>query len=171
VSSIVDLVVGKTRAIATKSGEAWQQLLPAFVERCRTWSHKASCEYQKPGGHVPLSTSVEENPICSCGEGMNLGALSEVEAWADLRKYMTRIAISSLFAVPFLEPIVDKDSFRASDLASTSSSPTHAQNRCGHCQKEKPPSQLSSCGRCKNIRYCGSECQRADWKRHKKSCK
>jgi hypothetical protein len=27
------------------------------------------------------------------------------------------------------------------------------------------------CAKCKSVRYCGSECQKSDWKNHKKNCK
>jgi hypothetical protein len=27
------------------------------------------------------------------------------------------------------------------------------------------------CKRCKRVRYCGVECQKVDWKGHKKACK
>eukprot|EP01113_Clastostelium_recurvatum_P004294 TRINITY_DN11892_c0_g1_i1.p1 TRINITY_DN11892_c0_g1~~TRINITY_DN11892_c0_g1_i1.p1 ORF type:complete len:158 (+),score=15.53 TRINITY_DN11892_c0_g1_i1:140-613(+) len=30
---------------------------------------------------------------------------------------------------------------------------------------------LSWCSRCKDVRYCSAECQRADWKSHKQFCK
>lgn len=30
--------------------------------------------------------------------------------------------------------------------------------------------RLKKCARCQFVRYCGSECQRADWKDHKKYC-
>lgn len=30
---------------------------------------------------------------------------------------------------------------------------------------------VARCGRCRLISYCGKECQRADWKRHKRVCK
>jgi hypothetical protein len=39
---------------------------------------------------------------------------------------------------------------------------------CFKCQKQSDACQV--CGRCKNIRYCGSECQLQDWKEHKKVC-
>ncbi|KAF9482381.1 hypothetical protein BDN70DRAFT_875128 [Pholiota conissans] len=44
---------------------------------------------------------------------------------------------------------------------------------CLNCQDDKTAGpKLSRCGGCKLVRYvCGSECQKADWKRHKKICK
>ncbi|KAI9034594.1 hypothetical protein DFJ74DRAFT_700972 [Hyaloraphidium curvatum] len=39
---------------------------------------------------------------------------------------------------------------------------------CGWCGKEVRG--LKSCGRCKMVAYCGAECQRADWQRHKAVC-
>jgi hypothetical protein len=50
---------------------AWKRLLPAFVERCRTWSHGQNCEYTSEG-RVPRSTKIDENPICSCGRSVGL---------------------------------------------------------------------------------------------------
>jgi tetratricopeptide (TPR) repeat protein len=45
---------------------------------------------------------------------------------------------------------------------------------CTHCGKttaatggEKP----KSCGKCRDVTYCGVECQKADWDTHKTSCK
>ena len=43
-------------------GHAWKQLFPAFVERCRTWSHKLTCQYIQVGA-IPLSTELNQNPI------------------------------------------------------------------------------------------------------------
>jgi len=31
--------------------------------------------------------------------------------------------------------------------------------------------QLKNCGRCNAVKYCGKECSKWDWKRHKKTCK
>ena len=38
---------------------------------------------------------------------------------------------------------------------------------CNFCQTEAGP---NSCSRCKAAWYCGRECQRKDWKEHKKHC-
>ncbi|KAJ7354196.1 hypothetical protein DFH08DRAFT_854386 [Mycena albidolilacea] len=41
---------------------------------------------------------------------------------------------------------------------------------CRKCYKEEDV-ELSRCGGCRRISYCGMECQNADWKRHKPICK
>lgn len=38
---------------------------------------------------------------------------------------------------------------------------------CNTCFQEA----TKKCGRCKNVYYCSRECQRKDWKSHKKNCK
>jgi hypothetical protein len=44
--------------------------------------------------------------------------------------------------------------------------------RCSNCLEVKKESKaLSSCASCGKVRYCGRVCQKADWKRHKESCK
>jgi len=40
---------------------------------------------------------------------------------------------------------------------------------CGKCGKEAE--NMKKCSACKMIRYCSPECQKGDWKAHKKSCK
>jgi hypothetical protein len=39
---------------------------------------------------------------------------------------------------------------------------------CAHCGKQLLAPKR--CSICKNISYCGAECQKAGWKRHKKTC-
>ena len=40
-------------------------------------------------------------------------------------------------------------------------------SKCAVCSKKSK----SQCGGCKMRRYCSRECQKADWKTHKKVCK
>jgi hypothetical protein len=84
---------------------AWKRLLPAFVERCRTWSHKPTCEY-KSRGSAPRSVLMEDNPLCTCGEGVGFESPAwTVPAWQGLLPRATRAAISPLFAVSYLEVV------------------------------------------------------------------
>ena len=39
---------------------------------------------------------------------------------------------------------------------------------CAHCGKEGV--ELKRCSRCKQVSYCGAECQKAGWKQHKETC-
>ena len=47
---------------------------------------------------------------------------------------------------------------------------TPKTGKCQACQKQLPASQLKTCNRCGCVEYCGRECQKADWKAHKKTC-
>jgi hypothetical protein len=43
---------------------------------------------------------------------------------------------------------------------------------CNRCGKSAPPDgKLSTCSRCKLRAYCGKECQKVDWSKHKLECK
>lgn len=155
---------GKMIEIVTCEDEvrAWKHLLPAFAERCRTWSHKPMCQYNKTGD-VPLSVKFDQNPICACGEGIQLGAFSKVPQWKKLAPFVTRAAISPLFAVSYLESVGGSVPSFDKMLKMASTSPV-----CTHCGVA---AGTQKCSRCKDTNYCGQACQRADWKQHKVHCK
>jgi hypothetical protein len=46
------------------------------------------------------------------------------------------------------------------------------EDPCAICNKgeEEIAGQLRFCSGCTGIRYCSVECQKADWKRHRKDC-
>ena len=166
---------GEMMSIVTKGAEvtAWKHLLPAFVERCRTWSHKPTCSYVEKG-EIPLGVAVGENPICACGEGVDLGALNEVASWKVLAPYMTRAAFSQLFAVSYLESVAgvlkggkEESSVRFEDEMTAD---VTSCARCGMGASEAGKN-LMRCGRCQKIMYCGRACQSADWPQHKVGCK
>ena len=170
-----------TRALQTKENEAvaWKYVLPAFVERCRTWSHKSSCKYRKQRAKIPLGLEIQDNPICSCGEGKDLGRLADDRAWKPLAKYMTRAAISPLFAVQYLEPkagVLPPSATKIPSGPTTKTQPKAAtippvpKESCANCKKQTE-SKLLACSKCKSVKYCDSKCQLAHWKQHKKSCR
>ncbi|KAI1640756.1 MYND finger [Biscogniauxia mediterranea] len=85
----------------------WKKVLPAFAERCRTWSHGPDCEYRKPGATVPLSVKPGEQFICTCSNGTLPDQFMNIPEWKEASKYMVRVAISLTFCVPFMEDIID----------------------------------------------------------------
>ena len=83
----------------------WRNTIPAFIERCRTWSHSDTCEYQQ-FGRIPLPYNPPERFICTCGNGVFPdGYLKAVPDWSDLAGYCVRAAISPCFAVPYVDEL------------------------------------------------------------------
>ena len=160
--------------IDVKKGEAvlWKQLFPALIERCRfSWEHQKSCEYISQD-RIPLSIAHGEMPICSCGEGKE--AKDFPTNFAVFAKFATRIAITPLSAIPYLESC-DLPRSILEDF------PTQARHQagqglvdavekvCSHCGTSKEG--LKVCSRCEKAKYCNHACQKAAWKEHKKECR
>ena len=134
--------------------QEWKRLLPVFAERCRTsWTHTDQCEYALEG-NIPRSELMEVDPLCSCGRGKDVEGMLKVDAWRPLAPYVTRIALSPLFAVSYLEAILRDPS----------------AHRCSVCRGKGKP-KIMTCSRCQKVRYCQKECQKRDWDAHKKNCK
>lgn len=150
---------------------AWKKLLPAFVERCRTWTHTPNCEYSSHGD-VPLSLEIPRNPICSCGQGIGFeGSEWDVAWWKGLLPYATRAAISPLFAVSYLESVTGLFGDASHETSGSRTANAKSNDACWSCGGPGQP-KLLSCGKCKTARYCSSTCQLQDWKAgHKKACK
>ncbi|KAJ7311548.1 hypothetical protein DFH08DRAFT_1045533 [Mycena albidolilacea] len=139
-------LVPEMNSVPLEPGElaSWKQLLPVLVERCRTWTHRDSCQYVV-AGRIPLTTEIEAIPLCACGEGRDVQRMHDVPLWQPLAKYCTRIALSPLFAVSYLENVGRED------------------KRCCVCRAKAQ----FRCHKCKKDRYCSKECQKKDQERHK----
>jgi hypothetical protein len=161
----------KMVGMGVKEREAWMHLLVAATERCRTWEHKTNCEYHVQGA-IPLTLEPDESPICSCGAGV--GTESFVKKYPMLRPLapcVTRAVISPLFALSYIEKIGNLQDTIASNTPPTPVPAAVVRNMCAACGKEGGASgSLLTCSRCKVVRYCSQNCQREDWKGHKKSC-
>ena len=154
----------------------WKSVLPAFVERCRLWKHILDCEYASKG-EIPVTKGLEDgrSPICSCGIGkfpidyLKDSKLNNIEYM--LRRYATRAAISPIFAVPYVE-----DCFLTGSPDPEAQPPTSiTQTVCGNCGRAKRADVISEgellvCSRCRRMKYCSKDCQKAHWKSHKGSC-
>jgi hypothetical protein len=142
----------------------WKQIIPALVERCRQWQHRPSCEYWTKS-QIPLSLENGQTPLCSCGNG-NLPAkfIPDIPQWNTVAKYAIRAAISPSFSIPFVEQIFD--------ASITEELPDFNGDKCKVCGEStsKSGTDLLQCARCRAVKYCSIECQRADWKNHKKWC-
>lgn len=146
----------------------WKQVLPSWVERCRTdWSHGDECEY-RAAGRIPLTDQHDDAQIlCSCGQGVFPVdfSLAGVPGWLSLgKKYSTRAAISPVFWAPFAgEVYMPPTGLSVVPTASVGCNP------CGVKQK-KDGKSLMKCGGCRLAEYCSVECQKKDWKTHKTLC-
>ncbi|GJE85083.1 DUF4470 and zf-MYND domain-containing protein [Phanerochaete sordida] len=171
--------------ITPEEQAAWKYLLPSLAERCRTWIHAPSCEYRATGARIPLSTEFAQSPLCSCGQGKVSESFLANPTWAPFAPYVTRIALSPLFAVSYLESVGEKledlttwartvrreaqqQEQRSAGAAATAQE--HAI-RCGACGSPIAVERPMACSRCKKVAYCGRGCQSKDWKAHKQSCK
>lgn len=148
--------------------QLWKKVLPAFVERCRTWSHTTKCEYKKKGATIPLSIEDGEQLLCSCGNGQLPKNFVNIPEWDIAAAEAVRLAISPTFAAAIVEELADTSTFgeKGGSLAAR-------QERCRLCGKTQHSdgSALKRCQRCKEVKYCSAECQKRDWKTHRMECK
>jgi hypothetical protein len=88
-------------SVPKKEMEFWRSALPAMTERCRNWKHLPSCEYLE---NIPVSLEPATRSICSCGMGKVGDGFKGFEKWEEFAPFVTRVAISSLFAAAYVEP-------------------------------------------------------------------
>lgn len=138
----------------------WKQLLPALAERCRVgWQHGPDCKYLSQRG-IPSDLAFSMDPLCHCGWGKKIGEFLKRPEWTPLAPFVTRIALSPLFGVPYLDKV----------LSYVKPISEEGKRRCDVCKDAGKP-KLLTCTRCKRGTYCSVVCQRADWKEHKTKCK
>lgn len=135
----------------------WESLLPVAVERARqSYAHTAECTYIRPG--------TSGWTLCSCGEGKDLPStfeesMNQVNALGSLvHPLFYRAALSPLF-VP------------AAIFSAQSPEKASAAPGCGKCGKKGEGGKaLLKCAHCHKVAYCSKDCQRLDWKNHKRTC-
>lgn len=201
VTRALKTILASSVCIVNTAGEeaaVWRRLLPALAERCRqTWTHRTTCEYIKTG-KVPLSFLPQESPICSCGEGKDVEGMRKVKGWKEFASLCTRIAISPLFAVSYMESVagmaesagaarstlldqqegdaagsVDSEDAKRRTMESIrksmeASGSVPVQKGCAKCGLD---GDLKVCAQCKQVSYCSPVCQKKDWKKHKLQCR
>jgi MYND finger len=151
----------KVYTVSEIQSEYWQRMIPSLVERCRDWEHRERCEYRQ---------GIELGKLCTCGKGRPNAKFTAKEEWSEFASNVTRCAISPIFAAPFIEETRDGTLdflgvMRGTPLVGTG--PVDPKS-CAVCTSTRDPKK---CARCGEIYYCGKECQKADWKRHKGECR
>lgn len=142
----------------------WKEMVPVWVERSRDWEHRPSCEYQTRG-KIPLSTENGQSPICTCGHGtVPNNFVTGIPKWNVAAEFAVRVAISPSFSVPFVEHNFEGKEMRKFGPLSA--------DGCRVCHKTKTADGMAllRCSRCHDAKYCSAQCQRSDWKDHKKVC-
>ncbi|TFK29000.1 hypothetical protein FA15DRAFT_664645 [Coprinopsis marcescibilis] len=146
----------------------WKKMIPALVERCRTWSHKENCAYAATGGTIPLSVDLTKGSLCDCGKGLDLGPFNSNPDYRAAAPFVVRIGICPIFPsnseASALFNAFDGNSSGPSSKPAPTSGPV-----CRICSKPGNPTLLT-CSRCKATKYCSAACQKADWKDHKRIC-
>ncbi|KAL7790283.1 hypothetical protein V8C37DRAFT_384600 [Trichoderma ceciliae] len=144
----------------------WKKAIPSLVERCRTWNHLPTCEYAESGATVPLSLGHGEKWLCSCGNGKIPDNFLAVPLWDKVAEYAVRIAISPMYALPFVEPVLSEQ------METDTQAGFLNLEICGNCTKVEPlyGPKLKKCKGCLKRKYCSTECQKADWRKHRMEC-
>ena len=138
----------------------WKQLLPALTERCRVgWQHGTDCKYLSQKG-IPPHLGFGADPLCHCGWGKKTGEFLKRPEWTPLAPFVTRVALSPLFGLPYLDKV----------LSYVKPVVEEGKRRCDVCKEEGKP-KLLTCTRCKRSTYCSVVCQRSNWKEHKSKCR
>ncbi|KZV80529.1 hypothetical protein EXIGLDRAFT_845448 [Exidia glandulosa HHB12029] len=141
----------------------WTVLTRAFAERCRDFSHSALC----PGSESPS--------LCACGRGVDADVFATIPAWEPLASLVTRLAISPIFPVTYADSVTQAckshRTFTALRPKAEKAATKSMQATCNACGKHDDRGKLLQCSKCKQVMYCGKDCQTGDWKAHKKVCR
>jgi MYND finger len=165
-------------AISVKCSEEsyklWGFYLAACIERTRDWVHKPHCSIGK--GAVESETIQPfDKVLCQCGAGKVSEEFESVKEWKPFSRFATRCLLTPIFASHAMEQSIPDDMFDDISKAGDSSSNLKARGEektCSHCKATGGVAgrKLLTCARCSRVVYCSKECQKKDWKVHKRDC-
>ncbi|KAI1269709.1 hypothetical protein F5Y18DRAFT_422660 [Xylariaceae sp. FL1019] len=83
----------------------WKYALPMYVERCRSWDHKETCEYGTASS-FPIFQEGWAQILCTCGNGIFPPNFFEGDAVWENR--LSRHAVRAVLEVPFYAPYMNE---------------------------------------------------------------
>ena len=137
-----------------------------MAERCRDWEHSETCEFTV--GETILDVEDGKSPFCSCGIGKVQEDFRKGQ-WKDISQHVTRVAITPIFAVPYMEPA--KTVFGEFTAGSTIVRKRLRDTKLGPVCQVCGNGGQKKCSRCEEVYYCSRECQIKDWQNHKPACR
>ena len=142
----------------------WKCYLRTIIEQNRSWSHSEKCDeitrsYIRP----------QEDGMCRCGEGQVSADFRAIKQWEKFIPHVIRCPLIPIFPTPYSEAILSNESVRRCPGSRFATSEGSGRAACLMCHKTDVV-RLKKCSRCEVAQYCSKECQRDDWKRHKKEC-
>ena len=144
------------------SGEHQAEDWPAHRDLCNAERARAEAAAQA-GGLVVREASAAER------ERARVAALSVRELKAELERRGVRVQgmnreqlVDALLRTPEPTEVQRAEAAAVSEAAA-------AARRCRSCGEQ--PAKIAACSVCFSAGYCGKDCQRADWPRHKSECK
>ena len=116
------------------------------------------------------NASIEASPA-------GVAVCNQVQIQMDEELFASSLLIAGTAALPPLLALMHLLKISTSDPPSALTSAItrlmvrDATPRCGHCNAIDADHAFDQCGACKQLIFCGKECQRLNWPDHKKECK
>ena len=163
------------------SYKLWGLYLAASIERSRDWVHSMHCH--RTVSRKSSSIQPFEDLICECGTGKVSDEFKAVKEWKAFRPFVTRCLLTPIFAAPGMEGSIPKSFFNKFQELMGSKGSEEDRNKegkrevknedgCAICKAREGAGgrKLLTCSGCSRANYCSRECQKKDWKEHKKIC-
>ena len=134
----------------------WKSAIVGMIERPGDYQHKISCPHK--------NTLANQQATIVCGCQLESGNHPN---WVQLAPALSRVAVSPVFAAPFVEESrawLERKSLRSGHAESSQNGDRCHSDDCDN-------NATMACSRCQKARYCSRACQKTHWKKaHKSQC-
>jgi MYND finger len=166
-----------------ESYKVWGRYLAASIERCRDWVHTKRCATAGYKTHEDDTNQPLLRWICRCGAGKVPQEFREEKRWKPFSPFVVRCLLTPVFPAPSMELQIpesmlgnfkkDMDAHIDDERDEKAKEKDSLKElRCSTCKAagRRDGGKLLRCSGCSQAVYCSKECQRNDWKDHRKRC-